>query len=118
MPKITTFQENTQRNGKAEHLFLKYDQCGNITALDTSRRLGGHGEGAHEVNRRSVIAAHHMGLASLTKFCGRMDLPPPLTSKAYNNQLRRSTTFEKLNFGEICQTAIIFFLVSLVYLFL
>ena len=31
-----------------------------------------------------------MGLAGLTKVCGRMDLPPPVTSKTNNNdQLKR-----------------------------
>ena len=30
-----------------------------ITPLQTSKRLGGKGGGAHEVNRRSVLSSHH-----------------------------------------------------------
>ena len=84
--KLRLLQDDTKRDGLAESLYLKCSQCESVTPLSTSRKLGGQGGGAHEVNRRSVIAAHQWGRAGLSKFCGKMDLPPPVTSNAYNKQ--------------------------------
>ena len=41
---------------------------------ETSKRLGGVGGGAHEVNGRSVLASQKLGQAGLTDFCARMNL--------------------------------------------
>ena len=87
--KLRLLQDDTKRDGLAESLYLKCSQCESVTPLSTSRKLGGQGGGAHEVNRRSVIAAHQWGRAGLSKFCGKMDLPPPVTSNAYNKQLKQ-----------------------------
>ena len=85
--KLQLFQDNKRRDGLSEQLFLLCSECGNKTPLNTSRRLGGHGGGAHEINRRSVLASHQWGRAGLTTFCAGMDLPPPVTKKAYNQHL-------------------------------
>jgi hypothetical protein len=55
--------------------------------LSTSKRLGGKGGGAHDVSRRSVLAS--LGQSGLTNFCAAMNLPPPVTKKAYNEHLIR-----------------------------
>ena len=47
--------------------------------------MGGKGGGAHNVNRRSVLAS--LGQSGLTNFCAAMNLPPPVTKKAYNEHL-------------------------------
>lgn len=50
--------------------------------MHTSKRVGGKGGGAHEVNRRSVLASHQFGHARLVHFCAGMNLSPPVTKKA------------------------------------
>lgn len=55
--------------------------------MKTSKKLGGVGGGAHEVNRRSVLASQKLGQAGLTDFCARMNLPPPVTKKSFNELL-------------------------------
>ena len=55
--------------------------------MKTSKKPGGLGGGAHEVNRRSVLASQKLGLAGLTDFCARMNLPPPVTKQSFNEHL-------------------------------
>ena len=86
---LQLFQENSNRDGLAELLYLKCSSCDRITPLQTSKRLGGKGGGAHEVNRRSVLSSHQWGCAGLAKFCAGMDLPPPVTKKAYNQHMKK-----------------------------
>ena len=85
--KLQLYQCDSQREGLAESLLLICSLCDKKTPLKTSKRLGGFGGGAHEVNRRSVVASHKLGLAGLTDFCSRMNLSPPVTKKAYNDHL-------------------------------
>ena len=83
--KLQLFQNNKLREGLAEHLYLECSICEAQTPLLTSKRLGGRGGGAQEVNRRAVLAAPQLGHAGLTQFCAGMNLPPPVTKKAYND---------------------------------
>ena len=85
--KLQLYQCDSQKEGLAESLLLICSLCDKKTPLKTSKRLGGFGGGAHEVNRRSVVASHKLGLAGLTDFCSRMNLSPPVTKKAYNDHL-------------------------------
>lgn len=85
--KLQLFQRNAEREGLSESLFLRCSLCTVETPLQTSRRLGGRGGGAHEVNRRSVLSSHQFGHAGLSQFCAGMNLPPPVTKKAYNDHL-------------------------------
>ena len=87
--KLQLFQDNSNRDGLAESLYLKCSTCDSITPLQTSKRLGGKGGGAHEVNRRSVLSSHQWGRAGLTKFCAGMELPPPVTKKEYNQHMKK-----------------------------
>ena len=57
----------------------------------TSKRLRGRGRGAHEVNRRAVLAPPQMGHVGLSQFCAGMNFPPP----AYNDhQIQIKSTAE------------------------
>ena len=85
--KLQLFQRNAEREGLSESLFLRCSLCTVETPLQTSRHLGGRGGGAHEVNRRSVLSSHQFGHAGLSQFCAGMNLPPPVTKKAYNDHL-------------------------------
>jgi len=85
--KLQLFQENNNRDGLAESLYLKCSCCGTVTPLKTSKRTGGKGGGAYEVNRRSVLSSHQWGRAGLVKFCAGMELSPPVTKKAYNQHM-------------------------------
>ena len=87
--KLQLVQENSKRDGLAETLYLICSSCHCRTPLKTSKRLGGKGGGAHEVNRRSVLSSHQWGLAGLTKFCAGMELPPPVSKKAYNQHMKQ-----------------------------
>lgn len=84
---LKLYQRDYQREGLAECLFLKCSICNHETDLKTSKKLGGVGGGAHEVNRRSVLASQKLGQAGLTDFCARMNLPPPVTNKSFNEHL-------------------------------
>ena len=79
--KLQLFQNNRLREGLAEHLYLECSICEAQTPLMTSKRLRGRGRGAHEVNRRAVLAPPQMGHAGLSQFCAGMNFPPP----AYND---------------------------------
>ena len=85
--KLQLFQRNAEREGLSESLFLRCSLCTVETPLQTSRHLGGRGGEAHEVNRRSVLSSHQFGHAGLSQFCAGMNLPPPVTKKAYNDHL-------------------------------
>lgn len=86
--KLQLFQRNDKRDGLSECPFLKCSLCGVETSLSTSKRLGGgHGGGAHEVNRRAVLASTQFGHAGLSQFCAGMNLPPPVTKTCYNEHL-------------------------------
>ena len=76
--KLQLFQNNRLREGLAEHLYLECSICEAQTPLLTSKRLGGRGGGAQEVNHRAVLAAPQLGHAGITQFCA-------VTKKAYNN---------------------------------
>ena len=68
--------------------FFSGVHCVNMkTELKTSQRLGGIGGGAHEVNRRTVMASQKIGQAGLVDFCASMCLPPPVTKKSFNGHL-------------------------------
>jgi hypothetical protein len=79
--KLQLFQNNRSREGVAEHLYLQYSICEAQTPLLTSKRLGGRGGGAQEVNRRAVLAAPQLGNAGLTQLCSGMNLPPPVQTR-------------------------------------
>lgn len=85
--KLQLFQENSKRDELAETLYLVCSSCHCKPPLKTSKRLVGKGGGAHEVNRRSVLSSHQWSLAGLTKFCTGMELPPPVSKKAYNQHM-------------------------------
>ena len=86
---LQLFQKNNERKGLSESLFLKCTSCDAVTPLSTSKRLGGKGGGSHEVNRRAVLSSYQFGHAGLKNFCAGMNLPPPVTTKAYNEHLKQ-----------------------------
>ena len=85
--RLQLYERNSDRDGLAECLVMKCELCQHETLLHTSKRLGGRGGGAFEVNRRSVISSHQFGRVGLSNFCAGMNLPPPVTKKAYNDHL-------------------------------
>ena len=86
--KLQLYQNNDEREGLSESLFLKCTACGVVTPLCTSKRLGGIGGGSHEVNRRAVLSSYQFGHAGLKG----MNLPPPLAKNAYNEHLKKNRT--------------------------
>ena len=103
--KLKLFQRNEQREGLAESLFMKCSSCEVETPLQTSKRLGGKGGGAHVVNCRSVLASNQFGLTGLSQFCAGMKLPPPVTKKAYNQHLIQIKKAAVKNAEELMQDA-------------
>ena len=103
--KLQLFQRNDQRDGLSESLFLKCSFCNVETQLKTSNRFGGIRGGACEVNRRSVLASQPMGHAGLSKFCATMNLPPPITQRAYNQHLVEIEKHSTKHAEEVMQEA-------------
>ena len=103
--KLKLFQRNNAREGLAESLFLKCVYCKKETPLKTSARLGGKGGGAHEVNRRSIISSYNWGRAGLSRFCAGMNLPPPVSKRAYNEHLKQILKASEENAKEFMQEA-------------
>ena len=99
--KLQLYQNNDEREGLSESLFLKCTACGVVTPLCTSKRLGGIGGGSHEVNRRAVLSSYQFGHAGLKG----MNLPPPLAKNAYNEHLKKIEQASIKNAKEIMQGA-------------
>ena len=69
---------------------MKCSHCATQTPLITSKcLLAQRGKGAHEVNRRAVLASSQIGRAGLVQFCAAMNLPAPITKTSYNEQLKK-----------------------------
>ena len=81
---LSLYEVNNKRYGNASFLKLKCNNCDWKYVFYTSRKAGR----AFEVNRRIVYAfrAIGKGRSGATKFCGLMNMPPPLQSKAYKVQ--------------------------------
>lgn len=85
--RLALYQKNNEREGLSESLFLKCSCCEAETRLSTSRRLGGKGGGAHEVNRRAALASCQFGHSGLTQFCTTMNLSSPVSTDVYQKHL-------------------------------
>lgn len=71
----------SSRHGLASEVVVSCDSCDFQKILPLSLKK----ERFHEVNRRSVLAMRRIGRghAALQKFCGLMNLPPPVTQRAF-----------------------------------
>ena len=88
--KIQVMVSDDRREGLAENLMITCRHCGFQTPVPTSKHTAGSkGRGTLEVNLRSVHSSYQWGHAGLEKFCGGMGLPPPLSSRAYNEQVKK-----------------------------
>ena len=101
--KLQLYQNNDEREGLSESLFLKCTACGVVTPLCTSKHLGGIGGGSHEVNRRAVLSSYQFGHEGLKNFCAGMNLPPPLAKNTYNEHLKKIEQASIKNAEEIMQ---------------
>ena len=80
---------NKKRYGLAEHYLLKCSNCKHEKSCYTSKRtVEAERQSYYDVNIRSVHAAQGMGHDGLSQFCSTMDLPAPVTFRAYNNILK------------------------------
>ena len=86
-------------------LFLKCSCCKAETGLSTSRRLGGKGGGAHEVNRRAALASCQFGHTGLTQFCTTMNLSPPVSTDVYQKHLIQIENATKKHAEEVMNGA-------------
>ena len=103
--KLSLYQTNSAREGLSESLFLKCSICEVVSPLSTSKRLGGKGGGAHEVNRRAALASYQFGHSGLSQFCAGMNLPPPVAKDAYNKHLIQIEKAAKVNAEDIMKDA-------------
>ena len=85
---LKLYQDNSKRDGLAEHLFLKCSNSGIQLDLVTSQKLGGKSE-ASEMNRRSVIASRRIVQSALEKLCSVMNLSPQVNKRAYNRHMKK-----------------------------
>lgn len=103
--KLSLYQRNSAREALSESLFLKCSSCEVVIPLSTSKRLGGNGGGAQEVNRRAALSSHQFGHAGLSQFCAGMNLPPPVAIEAYNKHFIQIEKAAKANAEEIMKDA-------------
>ena len=78
-----------KRHGLAMELYVKCVHCFTILDVETSTKLG---NGVFDVNRRATLACNSVkgGRQALANFYGIMNLPPPVTCRAFNNDLKKS----------------------------
>ena len=78
-----------RRDGLSLNLTLKCTSCLNAISFNTSKKIE---KGAFKVNQRSVLAVNALkgGRQTLASFCCIMNMPPPVTCKAYNIHLKTS----------------------------
>ena len=84
--RLQLLQNNNERCGLAESLFVKCSECGQQTKLNTSRKIVG------KVGVYEVMVFETSGKEKLSQFCTRINLLPPITKKALNEQLNQVTS--------------------------
>ena len=79
----------SKKSGLASELSLICCSCGNVSSTMTSKRCGRF----LEVNRRAVFAARVVGHGreGLVKFCGLMNMPPPLAKASFYDHQKALT---------------------------
>ena len=103
--RLSLYQKNNEREGLSQCLFLKCSCCEAETRLSTSRRLGGKGGGAREVNRRAALASCQFGHSGLTQFCITMNLSPPVSTDVYQKHLIQVENATKKHAEEVMNRA-------------
>ena len=81
--KLQLLQDNSKQTGVHETFILRCTHCHHEFTFDTGNKLH---HGHSEINVRLIQAGLLTGIGQtgLQKFCSTLDLPPPLTPKAYN----------------------------------
>ena len=86
--RIIIQEDSKARNGLAQSLIFKCENCAAETATYTSKKVN-IGISAFDVNLRSTYASLPFGPEGLAKLCGIMDLPPPVLLDSYNKLSRK-----------------------------
>ena len=81
--KLVLMQDNSKRIGLHETFSLKCSNCNEESTFETGNRVH---NGRTKVNVRFIQAGllTGIGVTGLQKFCSTLDLPSPVSSKAYN----------------------------------
>ena len=96
--KLQLRQDNSRRKGLHEFFLLKCTNCKHEVSFESGNKSGiKRGGGSAEVNLRMVQGGLMTGngLASLQKICSIMNLPSPVTSRAYNESLKEIESITK-----------------------
>ena len=83
-----------KRHGLAEMIILQCSYCLHETKFYSSRKVE---RGKFAVNARSVASCNSLkgGRQVLAKFCGMMNLPPPIAAPSYSRQLELLSSVAK-----------------------
>ena len=86
---LKLFQEDAKRSGLDESLFLQCQNCQHRVNFHTSDKVECSGKEHSEINVRVVQAGVYSGngLTNLQRFCGMLDIPPPVNKSSYNDHL-------------------------------
>ena len=89
-----------KRHGLAKELCFKCVHCFTILGFEASTKIGNR---VFEVNRRATLACNSVkgGRQTLANFCGIMNLPPPVTCRAFSNDLKMSSGAAREKANEI-----------------
>ena len=83
-----------KRHGLAEMIILQCSYCLHETKFYSSGKVE---RGKFEVNARSIASCNSLkgGRQVLAKFCGMMNLPPPIAAPSYSRQLKLLSSVAK-----------------------
>ena len=83
-------EDNLKRKGCASIIYLLCEQCGWKHSFSISKKLGK----SFEVNRRITCGMTTLGNGSVgeREFCSILNMPPPLTEKAFLSNLQTAVT--------------------------
>eukprot|EP00117_Sycon_ciliatum_P022925 scpid72803/ scgid6114/ len=89
---------DSKKRGLGTVLTLECNACGYLGNAPLSKKAGR----SFEVNKRSVLGMRRIGRGwnALRKFCGIMNLPPPVTESVYNTHHKQLMTAAVSNVAE------------------
>ena len=87
---LSVYEDDSKRRGMSSFIFIKCRNCNydvSYTSKTVEHASATSGRNTHDINTRAVYAMRHcgVGLSGLAKFCGLLNMPPPITQHSYDN---------------------------------
>ena len=88
---LNVYEDDSMRRGMSSFIFIKCRNCNyhdeSYTSKTVEHASATQGRNTDDINIRAVYATRHcgVGLSGLTKLCGLLNMPPPITQHSYDN---------------------------------